>query len=311
VKTFATTTDLPRVAAQLRRRGGSPFRQQSLTGLIMVAPSVAFFAIFFIYPVADAMWISLTSWDLVSAPRFIGLRNYSRLLSDEDFGHAAWVTVAYTVGFLAVTLPLALALALALDRRMRARGLYQAIIFAPVVLSMVSVAMIWRAVYSPVGGLYLMFTEPFGVTNIQWLNRVDLALPALIIVGVWKNVGYYMVIFLAGLQSIPMNLYEAARIDGAGSVRLLRHVTLPLLRPYLLFAVVVCIIRTSQTFSAVYALTGGGPDDATKVLPFLIYENAFQFNRMGYASAIAVVMFVALLFLTLMQFRLLRSDSGA
>jgi multiple sugar transport system permease protein len=297
------------------RRGGARLAAQSRrharTGLLMVAPAVAFFAVFFIYPVINALWVSLTSWDMVSPPRFIGLRNYARLLDDADFGHAAWVTLAYTLGFLVATLPVAFALALALDRRMRARGIYQAIIFAPVVLSMVVVAMIWRAVYSPVVGLYLLFTAPFGFTNIQWLNRDDLALPALVIVGLWKNVGYYMVIFLAGLQSIPASLYEAARIDGAGAVRLLRHVTLPLLRPYLLFAMVVCVIRTSQTFSAVYALTGGGPDDATKVLPYLIFENAFQFNRMGYASAMAVMMFVVLLLLTLAQFRLLRSEAGA
>lgn len=277
----------------------------------MVAPAVIFFAVFYVYPVLNAIWISLTAWDLVSPPRFIGLSNYARLFTDEDFGHAAWVTVSYTVGFLVVALPLALLLALALDRRMRVRGLYQAILFAPVVLSMVVVAMIWRAVYSPIGGLYLMFTAPFGVTNIQWLNRPDLALLALIIVAVWKNLGYYMVIFLAGLQSIPAPLYEAARIDGAASVRLFRHITLPLLRPYLLFALVVCVIRTSQAFSAVYALTGGGPDDATTVVPYLIFENAFQFNRMGYASAMAMVMFAALLVLTLAQFRLLRTESGA
>jgi ABC-type sugar transport system permease subunit len=310
VSTQTSTASGAALYARRRVRAGSLLRRQAATGLVMVAPAVVFFAIFFVYPVANAVWVSLTSWDLIGPQTFIGLRNYARLLTDDDFGHAVWVTVVYTAGFLIVTLPLALALALALDRRMRARGLYQAIIFAPVVLSMVVVAMIWRAVYSPVGGLYLLFTAPFGVTNIQWLNREDLALPALIIVSIWKNVGYYMVIFLAGLQSIPASLYEAARIDGARATRLFRHVTLPLLKPYLLFAVVVCIIRTAQTFSAVYALTEGGPNDATKVLPFLIYENAFQFNRMGYASAMAILMFAALAVLTLVQFRLLRSESG-
>lgn len=235
--------------------------------MLMVAPAVLFFTAFFLYPVANALWLSLTSWDLVSEPRYIGLRNYLRLLSDGDFGHAVWVTLVYTAGFLAVTLPLALGLALLLDRRLRGRGLYQAIIFAPVVLSMVVVAMIWRAVYSPVGGLYLMFTAPFGLTHIRWLDSPDLAMPALIIMSIWKNVGYYMVIFLAGLQSIPPSFYEAARLDGAGSWSVFRCITVPLLRPYLLFVLVVSMIRTSQTFSAVYALTGGGPDDATKVLP--------------------------------------------
>ncbi|HEX3346504.1 MAG TPA: sugar ABC transporter permease [Acetobacteraceae bacterium] len=307
---MSTALSVPRGAARPRARVGTPFRSQARTGLIMVTPAAAFFAVFFIYPVVNAVWVSLTSWDLIGPQKFIGIRNYVRLLGDDDFLHAAWVTVAYSGSFLIVTLPLALGLAVALDRPMQARGVYQAIIFAPVVLSMVVVAMIWRAVYSPVGGLYLMFTAPFGLTNIQWLNREDLALPALVVVSIWKNVGYYLVIFLAGLQSIPASFYEAARIDGAAPSRVFRSITLPLLKPYILFALVIGIIRTSQTFSAVYALTEGGPNDATTVLPFLIYQNAFQFNRMGYASAMAIVMFAALLVLTVIQFRLLRSEAG-
>lgn len=304
---MANTIAMPSVRLAYGRV--SPFRRQARTGILMVAPAVLFFTAFFLYPVADTLWLSLTSWDLVSTPRFVGLRNYANLLGDDEFGHSVWVTFVYTTGFLIATLPLALGLALLLDRRLRTRGLYQAIIFAPVVLSMVVVAMIWRAVYSPVGGLYLIFTAPFGLTHIRWLDSPGLAMPALIIVSIWKNVGYYMVIFLAGLQSIPANLYEAARLDGGRGWTLFRYITLPLLRPYLLFVLVVSVIRTSQTFSAVYALTGGGPDDATKVLPFPIYENAFQFNRMGYASSMAVVMFAVLLMLTAVQFRLLRSEA--
>ncbi len=279
------------------------------TGLAMILPAAIFFAVFLIYPVLNAFWVSLTSWDLVSVPRFVGLNNYRLLLDDDDFKASLLISIVYTFGTLVIELPLSLLLATLLDRRIRARGFYQAVIFTPVVLSVVAVSMIWRAVYAPVGGLYLMFTAPFGVNNLQWLNSATLAMPALIIVAVWKNVGYYMVVFLAGLQSIPKSLYEAARIDGAGAWRLFRFITLPLLRPYLLFVVVVSIIRTMQSFSAVYTLTDGGPAGATKVLPYLIYENAFSFNRMGYASAIAVVMFCGLLALTAVQFRLLRDRS--
>ncbi|MFI5015021.1 MAG: carbohydrate ABC transporter permease [Hyphomicrobiales bacterium] len=277
----------------------------------MILPAAIFFTVFLIYPVANAFWVSLTSWDLVSPPRFVGLNNYRLLLDDDDFKASLSITLYYTLGILSIELPLSLFLALLLDRRIKARGFYQAVIFTPVVLSMVAVAMIWRAVFAPVGGLYLLFTEPFGITNLQWLNSAKLAMPALIIVGVWKNAGYYMVVFLAGLQAIPKSFYEAARIDGAGAWRLFRWITLPLLRPYLLFVVVVSIIRTTQSFSAVYTLTDGGPAGATKVLPYLIYENAFGFNRMGYASAIAVLMFFGLLVLTAVQFRLLRDRSVA
>ncbi len=273
----------------------------------MILPAILFFAVFLIYPVLNAFWVSLTRWDLTTPPRFVGLRNYVNLLGDDDFVHAFWVTLYYITGFMVITLPLALAVAILLDRKLRGRSFYQAVIFMPVVLSMVAVAMIWRGIYAPHDGLYQAFTAPFGLTGVQWLNDSNLAMPALILVSVWKNVGYYLVIFMAGLQSIPSTTYEAARIDGARSWALFWHITLPLLRPYVLFVMVVSVIKTSQAFAAIYALTGGGPDNATKVLPFLVYENAFQFNNMGYASAIAVVMFVGLVALTIVQFRVLRS----
>jgi multiple sugar transport system permease protein len=168
--------------------------------------------------------------------------------------------------------------------------------------------MIWRVVYMPQGGLYQLFTAPFGLTHIPWLNDVHWAMPALIIVGIWKNAGYYMVIFLAGLQGISPTFYEAARVDGASAWRQFQHVTLPLLRPIMLFVAVVSMTKAFQGFTAAYTLTGGGPADATKVLPLLVYENAFSFNKMGYASALAVIMFLVLLLLTLVQFRTIQTE---
>jgi len=173
------------------------------------------------------------------------------------------------------------------------------------------VAMLWRVALAPVGGLFAAITAPFGIAGVQWLNDRNLAMPAAIVVSLWKNVGYYMIIFLAGLQAIPAVYYEAARLDGAGRWALFRHITLPLLRPFLLFVTVVSITRAAQAFSLFYALTNGGPADATKVLPYLIYDTAFGFNRMGYASAMAMVMFVALLILTAIQFRILRPQADA
>jgi len=300
------------IRARSRRRGparlwrGSEY-QHIGTAFLMILPVLLFFAVFVIYPVANAFYVSLTSWDLVSPPRFIGLRNYIRLLDDENFLHSVWVTCYYSFALLVFEVPIALGLAILLDRKLKGRSFYQAIIFAPVVLTMVVVAMIWRVVYSPVGGLYLMFTTPFGITDLKWLNDRDLAMPALIIVSLWKNIGYYMVIFLAGLQAIPVTYYESAKIDGGGEWASFRHVTLPLLKPFLLFVTVISVIKASQAFSLFYAMTNGGPADATKVLPYLIYEVAFSFNRMGYASAMSVVMFFGLLILTAVQFRLLRS----
>ena len=297
----------------LRLRGffrGSGAGGHTGTAWLMVLPAVVFFSVFMFYPVGNAFYVSLTSWDLVSPPRFVGLRNYERLLSDGNFLHSAWVTVYYSVVLLLFELPLSLGLAILLDRKIKGRAFYQAVIFMPAVLTLVVVALLWRFVLAPVGGLFEVFTAPFGITGVQWLNDRNLAMPAAIVVSLWKNVGYYMVIFLAGLQVIPSSYYEAARIDGAGPWALFRYITLPLLRPFILFVMVVSVIKASQAFSLFYALTNGGPADATKVVPYLIYETAFGFNRMGYASAMAMLMFLALLILTAIQFRVLRPQAG-
>jgi len=298
-----------------RRRGGVAWLfgggiagQEARTGLLLVLPAALFFAMFVVYPFLSAFWYSLTSWDLISPPHFIGLRNYVRLFQDDAFWNSTKVTAYYTVGMLVPMLPLSLLLALLLDRQLRGRAFYQAILFAPAVLAAVVVSMIWRVVYMPQGGLYQLFTAPFGLVDIPWLNDKHWAMPALIIVGIWKNVGYYMVIFLAGLQGIPPTYYEAARVDGASSWQQFRRITMPLLRPITLFVVVVSMTRAFQGFTSAYTLTGGGPADATKLLPLLVYENGFSFNKMGYASAIAVVMFVVLIALTLVQFRSFRPE---
>jgi multiple sugar transport system permease protein len=299
----------PTAVTRLRRAFGTS--GHSGTAWLMVSPAVLFFSVFVLYPIGNAFYVSLTSWDLVSAPRFIGLRNYERLLTDRNFLHSAAMTVYYSSALLVFELPVSLGLALLIDREIKGRGFYQAVIFAPAVLTMVVVAMLWRVALAPVGGLLAAITAPFGIAGVQWLNDRNLAMPAAIVVSLWKNVGYYMIIFLAGLQAIPGVYYEAARLDGAGRWALFRHVTLPLLRPFLLFVTVVSITRAAQAFSLFYALTNGGPADATKVLPYLIYDTAFGFNRMGYASAMAMVMFVALLILTAIQFRILRPQADA
>jgi len=276
---------------------------------MLVLPAVLFFAVFMLYPFLSAFWYSLTSWDLVSAPRFIGLTNYVGVFQDDAFKNSATVTAYYTIGLLVPMLPLSLVLAMLLDRKLQGRAFYQAVLFAPTVLAAVVVSMIWRVVYMPQGGLYQLFTAPFGLTYIPWLNDKHWAMPALIIVGIWKNVGYYMVIFLAALQGIPPSLYEAAKVDGAGSWQQFRHITLPLLRPITLFVAVVSMTRAFQGFTSAYTLTGGGPANATRLLPLLVYDNAFSFNKMGYASAIAVVMFLVLIVLTLIQFRSFRPEA--
>jgi multiple sugar transport system permease protein len=291
-----------------KRMGRGLAAHEARVGLLMALPAMIFFTVFLAYPFVNAFWVSLTSWDLVSPPKFVGMRNYVRLMSDSNFINSVKVTVFYAVGLLVPLIPASLGLAVLLDRNLRGRGIYQGVLFAPVVLSMVVVSMIWRVVFMPQGGLMQLFTAPLGFPSLPWLNDQHLALPALIMVGFWKDVGYYMVIFLAGLQAISPVYYEAAKVDGASAWHQFRYITLPLLRPVLLFVAVVSMIKAFQAFSSAYTLTGGGPADATKVLPILVYQNAFFFNKMGYASAMAVLMFVVLLILTLLQFRFLRPE---
>jgi multiple sugar transport system permease protein len=274
--------------------------------LFFLAPSLAGFLLFTLGPALASLVLSLTEWDLIGSPRFVGLRNYRDILGDAIFARVAVNTVVYSGGVVPLLVVVSLALAMALNASFRGRTLFRTIFFLPVVSSTVAVAMVWRWIYAPFGALNTVLVA-LGLPSVGWLITTEWAMPSVILMSVWQSMGYSMVVFLAGLQSIPQHLYDAAAVDGATGWRRFRYITLPLLSPTTFFVVVMAVISTFQVFGQIYMLTGGGPAFATSTIVYHIYERAFLALHMGYASALAWVLFAAIFGLTLVQIRLQRA----
>lgn len=275
-------------------------------GYLFIAPSMLGVLMFTLFPVLAALGISFSEWNLITPPRFVGLEGYRALLSDPVFGKVLLNTLYYTAGSVPLNLILALALALALNQKIRGIAVYRTAYFMPVVSSMVAVGLIWAWLYDTDYGLINALLAKLGLPPVAWLTSTEWAMPAVILTSVWKSLGFNMVIFLAALQDVPEGLYEAARIDGAGAWRLFRHITLPLISPAVFFVVVMGIIGSFQAFDQVYVMTEGGPARATTVIVYYIWQNAFKFFKMGYASAMAYVLFLVVLLATLAQWQVRR-----
>jgi len=281
-------------------------RREALWALFFLAPSLLGFLIFTVGPTLASLVLSFTSWDLIGSPRFVGLDNYREILRDAIFARVAVNTVAYSGGVVPLLVVVSLALALALNAPFKGRTLFRTAFFLPVVSSTVAVAMVWRWIYSPFGAINTVLVA-LGLPAVGWLTTTEWAMPAVILMSVWQSMGYSMVVYLAGLQSIPQHLYDAAAVDGATGWRRFRYITLPLLSPTTFFVVVMAVISGFQVFGQVYMLTGGGPAFATSTIVYHIYERAFLALHMGYASALAWVLFAAIFGLTLIQLRLQRT----
>ena len=275
-----------------------------------VAPALAAIGAFFALPVFASLGLSLTDFDIYAIGdlrtlRFVGLDNYARLLHEPLF----WTALANTLVFVALGAPLSIAASLAAAllvnaRLVRWKGLFRTLLFLPVVTTLVAVAVVWRALYHPRVGLLNGLLGALGVAPIDWLGDPRFAMPALIAMAVWKNFGFNMVIFLAGLQSIPERLYEAACIDGAGALAQLRAVTLPLLAPTFAFVGISTAIGSFQLFAEPYVMTGGGPANRTLSLVLLMYREGFRWWNMGSAAALAFVLFALVLAASWLQWRL-------
>jgi len=274
---------------------------------LFIAPNFIGFLIFTLGPVVFSLVLSLMKWDILSSPSFIGLRNYVELVKGDDLFPKVVVNTAYfTLISVPARIAFALLLALALNQQLRGVAFFRTLYFLPQVSMLVAVAIVWRYLYSTEFGLINYILGWFGLGPVRWLTSARWAMPAVILMSVWKSVGTPMVIYLAGLQGIPEHLYEAARIDGAGPLQLFRYVTWPLLTPTTFFVLVMGIIGSFQVFGQVYIMTGGGPAYATTTLVYYIYVNAFQWWRMGYAAAQAWVLFGLILIATLLQVRMQR-----
>jgi ABC-type sugar transport system permease subunit len=288
--------------------GRSPYFYQNLAGLLFAIPAVAVLLVFSVYPLLNAIFFSFTDWNLSGTPKFIGVENYLTIADDLDFWKSLDVTARYTLG-LVPGFAIALFLAILFNRKLVGRGLLRTAYFTPVAVSWVIASLVWTSILHPSFGLNAQILRAFGQPSIKFLTDANWVLPALVALSLWKGIGYWMVIFLAGLQGIPGEYYEAAAVDGAGRWQQFWKITLPLLRPTVLFVSVVGVINAFQAFTPIWILTKGGPAGASRVYALLIYQSAFTYFKMGYASALAVLLFIFLMVLTLIQMRVLRSDT--
>lgn len=273
---------------------------------LFLAPSLFLFVMFVALPVLAAFGISFTNWDLFTAPHFTGFQNYGDLIfHDVLFRKVLVNTLLYVGGTVPLQMLLALGIALLLNRGVWGETVLRIIYFLPVVSSTVAVALVWSWIFNSNFGVLNALLSALGVQQPPvWLGSTHTALFALVIVAIWQGLGYSMVLFLAGLQNIPQDVYEAGALDGAVGWKKHLHLTFPLLSPTTFFVTVVSLIGSFQVFDLAFVMTKGGPANATNTIVYYVYQNAFEFYRMGYASAAAMILFAIVLLITLFQYRL-------
>lgn len=278
-------------------------RQRDIVPYIFILPNILLFIVFVLIPVVFSFAMSFNKWEGIFPGPWIGFANYVNMVEDDVFWTALRNTFIYSFGTVLPMLAISLALAMMLDSPLRGRTFFRVMVYLPVVISWVAASVVWRLIFVHPDGLMNAFIANFGIPAQLWTGDPVLALPAIIWMSLWKGLGFYTVIYLAGLQTIPGSIYEAAMIDGANRGQLFWKITLPLLRPTTLFALVIGMIGSFEVFIPVYLMTGGGPGTASMVLVMAIYRAGFQTFQMGYASAIAVVMFVILMIISILQFK--------
>lgn len=299
------------VVARSRSRPWLTERQRiQLWGVLFVLPAVLFFAVFKYGPMLWAIGLSFTSYDMVSTPRYVGVENYHSLFGDPIFIGALINTLVYVAGSTVLITVSGLALALAVNTAVPGARHCMMLMFLTNLMPIIAVCLVWRFLFHPFG-LVNQILAPLGFGRIDWLTNATTAMPAIIIVTVWRFAPYFMVVFLAGLLAIPQDFYEAAALDGAGPLRRFRHITLPMLAPTLFFVIVVAALLCARIFLMPFVMTGGGPGNATRVLSMLIYETGFSYLKMGRAAAISVVLFAITLAFTMAQMRLFRRGEEA
>lgn len=287
---------------------------QARAAWAFLAPALTLIVVFFALPVCAAFLLGFTDFDIyaladISTVRVTGLQNYSTLLSSPLF----WQALRNTAEFALIGGPLSIAVSLAAALLVNAKAtrfkpFFRSVLFMPFVTTLVAVAIVWRYLYHPQYGLLNWLLGAVGIAPVDWLGNPTMAMPAIMLVAIWKGFGYNMLVFIAGLQNIPDDLYEAARLDGATPWQQFRHVTLPMLRPTMFFVTIITMVGFFQLFAEPYVMTQGGPLRATTSLVLLMYEEGFRWWRMGYAAAVAVVLFVVILAFTAIQRRVQRES---
>jgi multiple sugar transport system permease protein len=279
-------------------------RREWLAFLIFVSPNLIGVLLFTAVPVLVGLGLSFTNWNMLSDPKWVGLQNYRDLLDDDLFWIGLKNTVYYSLMVIPGNMIISLGLALALTSGLKGSRVYRTIFFLPYVSSAVAVALVWKWIMHPNFGVANSILEFFGLKGIGWFTDPSTALMSIAIVAIWQTAGYNMVLFMAGLNGIPRQLYEVAQLDGASGWRAFVHITLPLLMPTTFFVLITSLIGSFQVFTLVFNMTGGGPGNSTVVYVYQLWRNAFFYFKMGYASAMAYVLFLILLVITLLQVRL-------
>lgn len=277
-----------------------------LTPYMLIAPSILVFIVFFIYPLLYMGYLSFHSWNFISPKKpFVGFDNYIRIFSDPIFYETVWNTLQYAFITVALIVIIAIPLAIWLNQNGRFFTATQGALFSPHIISLVSVSMIWMWIMDVDYGLLNWGVSLFGVKSVGWLTNPNVAIYSLIFVSVWKNLGYYTLIIIAALQSIPKDLYEAAAIDKASKWRVFSKITLPMLTPSIFFISIIALINSIQVFETINIMTGGGPINSTTTLVYYIYEQGFQHFHLGTASAAGMVLLFILMLLTILYFKVL------
>jgi ABC-type sugar transport system permease subunit len=278
-------------------------RMNNIQGWLFVSPAILVFTVFVFAPMGVALFISLQKWNLLSSMRFIGLENYRTMFTSDQFWNSVKVSMLYVVGTVPVSIGLAMIFAIMLNTIVHGVAFFRVMIYLPVITSMAAAAIVFQYIFEPTFGLANWLLDSLGMQRLLWLNDPNQALVAVVIVGIWKRVGYNTIILLAGLQAIPSYYYEAATIDGATRMQMIRKITIPLLSSVTFFVTVMQIIASLKVFTSIVIMTEGGPARGTDVLPFFLYRNAFVYHKMGYASAIAYFLFAVIFIFTLAQFQ--------
>jgi multiple sugar transport system permease protein len=283
--------------------------RQEFWAWIFLAPGLIYFSVFLIIPLLASIYVSFTDWDIMTAPKWIGLANYRELLGNEIMRRAILNTFYFAVVTIPITIALGLMIALSLNRAFFGRTAFRVIYYLPVVISAAATALLWIWIFQSQVGLLNHLLKSVGLPTQAWLVSPRYAMPVIMWTGIWQSLGWSVVVFLAGLQGIPEMYYEAAKIDGANTRQIFRHITWPMLAPTTLFVFVILIIGSLQVFGTVLIMTDGGPLNSTTVIVHQVYINAFQYLRMGYASAMGIILFLFILVLAMTNLRIFGSTT--
>jgi len=299
VTQVSTDVPLPKKLKSRKRR------RDNIEGYLFIAPALFGFLAFTLIPVISVFAIGSLEWDILTPPKWAGLDNYINLFKDEVFLISLKNTLLWVLYYVPASIALSLALALAMNLPLKGISVYRTLLYIPVISPLIAVSLLFVWLYNPDFGLINFLLSKLGIDPIGWLTSETLALPSIALMAIWKSAGYNMLIFLAALQGIPKHLYEAADLDGATKLQKFWKITFPLLTPATFFIAIMSVIGAFQVFGEIYVMTSGGPGYSTHTLTYYLWSNAFKYNKMGYACAIAVIMFILILIATLIQNKLL------